>query len=167
MKIVMMTDPVLRKVTDPVTREELDYVKSLVPEMITTMNEAEGAGLAANQVGISKRFFILKNLETGESKLYINPEITAIGEMLPFQEGCLSIPGTFSDTERAQVLTLKYLDENFEEQSQEYKGFTAAAVQHEVDHLNGKLYIDQLGPVKKNLVVSKHKKYLKLRGRSK
>lgn len=165
MKIVYVNDPILRQPTALVTRDQLDYVKSLVPEMTKLMLAEEGAGLAANQVGISMRFYIVKDGE--DVKLVINPEIVSIGEMLPFKEGCLSIPGASADTKRAQELKLRYLDEHFLEKEQEYKGFDAAAVQHEIDHLDGKLYVDQLGPLKRSMVLDKHRKYLKMKGRQK
>lgn len=163
MKVVLLNDPILRRPTDPVTRDELDYINSIVPEMIATMKREEGAGLAANQVGISKRFFIMR--AEGETvQLFINPEIKSMGPLLPFEEGCLSIPGTSAETSRAQEVKVKYLDYNFEPQEREYKGFDAAAVQHEVDHLDGKLYIDQLPLLRRNVVLNKHKKFRKKQG---
>lgn len=164
MKIVLINDPVLRKPTDLVLRDELDYIKSLVPEMASLMEAEAGVGLAANQVGVSKRFFILKS-ERG-LKLYINPEITSIGELLPFNEGCLSIPGVNANTLRANQLKLKYLDDNFNELEEEYKDFNAAAIQHEIDHLDGILYIDQLGETRRSILMDRHRKYLKLLRRS-
>jgi peptide deformylase len=166
MKIAILNDPVLREPTSIVAPEELDYIKSLIPEMTAVMNAEEGAGLAANQVGISKRFFILKD---GDGvRLIINPDIVSMGtERSTQEEGCLSIPGAFAPIERADSLTLVYHDEAFEKKVESFNGFAARAVQHEVDHLDGKLYIDQLGPTRKMLVVEKHKKFIKLRGRRK
>jgi peptide deformylase len=131
--------------------------------MVEAMNEAKGVGLAANQVGISKRFFIMKVDE--EVKLFINPEIINMGEMNPFEEGCLSIPGVSAATMRALEVKLKYLDEFFDEHVEEFKDLKAAAIQHEVDHLDGKLYVDQLLPVRKKIVLDKHRKFLKTRGK--
>ncbi len=158
-----MNDPVLRQTTLPVEEAELNYVKSLVPKMIEIMNQEEGLGLAANQVGISKRFFIIK--ENEQVKLVINPEITELGPLTPFTEGCLSIPGTSAETQRARQLKLKYRDENFVEVETEYNGLAAVAVQHEVDHLDGKLYTDQLPAMRRLLVLDKHRKFLKQRSR--
>lgn len=163
MKLRLMNDPVLRQTTLPVEALELDYVKSLIPKMTEIMNQEEGTGLAANQVGISKRFFIIKDGD--QVKLVINPVITEIGPLTPFMEGCLSIPGTSAETQRAQRLKLKYRDENFAEVETEYNGLSAVAIQHEVDHLDGKLYTDQLPAMRRLLVLDKHRKFLKQRSR--
>lgn len=163
MKLRMMNDPVLRQTTLPVEESELSSIKSLVPKMTEIMNKEEGTGLAANQVGISKRFFIFK--DEGQVKLVVNPEITELGPLSPFIEGCLSIPGTSAETQRAQRIKLKYKDENFIENEVEYNGLSAVAIQHEVDHLDGKLYIDQLPAMRRLLVVDKYRKFIKQRNR--
>ena len=160
MKLLMMNDPALRKVCEPVLPEELDYVKSLVPEMMQILTFEEGAALAANQVGVIKRFFVLK-----DGKLIINPEIIEIGPLTPFEEGCLSIPGTSAITQRAQKIKVRYKDETFTDQEIEYNGIDAVAFQHEMDHLDGKLYTDQLPQMRRMLVLEKHRKYVKLKGR--
>src|SRR3990172_7057529 len=125
MKLRLMNDPVLRKSTALVSQDELEQIKSLVPEMTQIMNYEEGAGLAANQVGISKRFCILKNGDKVD--LIMNPEIIELGPLSPFQEGCLSIPGTSAETQRARRLKLKYRDEGFNEIEIEYNGLLAVA----------------------------------------
>jgi len=163
MKLKLMTDLCLREKTTLVNESELSYIKSVIPDMIRIMNIEEGTGLAANQVGISKQFFIIK--DNDEVKLIINPEITELGPLSPFIEGCLSIPGTSAETQRARHLKLKYRDENFNEIEIEYNGLAAVAIQHEVDHLNGKLYIDQLSPMKRLLTVDRHRKFLNSKGR--
>jgi len=165
MKVRLMNDPILREPTVPVVQDELGYIRSLVPEMTKVMTYEEGNGLAANQVGISKRFFILKNGD--EVKLVVNPEILELGPLLPFQEGCLSIPGTSAVTQRARKLKLKYRDENFNEIEEEYNNLLAVAIQHEVDHLDGKLYIDQLPAMRRLLTVDRHVKFLRTKGRRK
>jgi len=159
----MVNDPILREVTIPVTQDELEYVKSLVPEMTKIMNYEQGTGLAANQVGLSKRFCIVKNGDLVQ--LILNPEIVELGPLSPFQEGCLSIPGTSAEVPRARRLKLKYRDENFNEIEIEYNGLLAITVQHEVDHLDGKLYIDKLPPMRRLLTLDKHRKFMKTRGR--
>lgn len=165
MKIRMVNDPILREPTAVVSESELTYINSIIPDMIKTMTEEGGVGLAANQVGISMRFFIMR---VGEDiKLYINPVILEMGELEPFEdEGCLSIPGTSSSTKRAKNLKLRYRNEFFDEIEEEFKDFSAAAVQHEIDHLDGKLYVDQLEPVRKMMVLKKHSKFIKMRGKS-
>ena len=162
MKLLLMNSPALREVCSPVSLEELDYVKSLVPAMALIAKQEEGAALAANQVGILKRFFVFK-----DGTLVINPEILEIGPLKRFQEGCLSIPGTFADTQRAQTIKLRYKDSTFADIEIEYNGIQAVAIQHEIDHLDGKLYIDQLPPMKRLLVLDRHRKFMKTRGRKK
>lgn len=162
MKLRLMNDPALREVCPPVIEDELDYIKSLVPEMSKILEQEDGAALAANQVGIIKRFFLMK-----DGKLVINPEIIEIGPLKPFEEGCLSIPGTYGPTQRAQTLKVRYKDESFADVEAEYNGMEAVAIQHEIDHLDGKLYIDQIPPMRRMLVLDKHRKFLKMRGRRK
>lgn len=158
-----MNDPALREPTALVTIDELDYIKSLVSEMTKVMLDENGVGLAANQVGISKRFFIMKDGD--RVILVINPEIIQVGPLSPFTEGCLSIPGVQAETQRAQEIKFKFKDEDFKDVEAIYSGPPAVAVQHEIDHLDGKLYIDQLPPVRRMLTIDKHKKYIKMRGR--
>ncbi len=160
MKLLLMNDPALREVCPPVVQDELEYIKSLVPEMSKILKQEEGAALAANQVGIIKRFFIM-----ADGKLIINPEIIDIGPLKPFEEGCLSIPGTYGPTQRAQTLKVRYKDETFTDVEVEYNGMEAVAIQHEIDHLDGKLYTDQIPPMRRMLVLDKHRKFLKMRGR--
>lgn len=160
MKLRLMNDPALREICPPVLESELDYIKSLIPEMSKILKQEEGAALAANQVGIIKRFFLMK-----DGKLIINPEIIDIGALQPFEEGCLSIPGTHGPTQRAQSIKIRYKDETFNDIEAEYKGIDAVAIQHEIDHLDGKLYTDQIAPLKRMLVLDKHRKFLKMRGR--
>jgi peptide deformylase len=162
MKLRLMNDPALREVCPPVLEGELDYIKSLIPEMSKILEQEDGAALAANQVGIIKRFFLMK-----DGRLIINPEIIEIGPLRPFEEGCLSIPGTFGPTQRAQTIKVRYKDETFTDVETEYKGIEAVAIQHEIDHLDGKLYIDQIPPMRRMLVLDKHRKFLKSRGRYK
>lgn len=162
MKLLLMDDPALRKVCEPVLPEELDYVKSLVPEMTKIMLDANGLALAANQVGIIKRFFLMK-----DGTLVINPEIIEGGLFQPFDEGCLSIPGTSAITSRAHWVKVRYKDETFADVETEYKGKLAVAIQHEIDHLNGELYTDRLTAVRRMLVLNDHRKFMKKLGRRK
>jgi peptide deformylase len=165
MKLRLLNDPVLREPTVPVEKTELDYIKSLVPEMTKIMKYEDGTGLAANQVGISKRFFIMKRGE--EVNLIINPEIVEIGPLEKYNEGCLSIPGTSAETQRALTVKLKFRNEYFDEYEQVFSDIEAVTVQHEVDHLDGKLYIDQLLPMRRLLTLDKHRKFIKTKGRRK
>lgn len=162
MKLLLMNDPALRQVCEPVKLEELDYIKSLIPDMKKIMEFEDGAALAANQVGVIKRFFLMKS-----GQLVINPEIVEIGPLTPFEEGCLSIPGTSATTQRAQKIKVRFKDESFLDVEVEYIGIDAVAIQHEIDHLDGKLYTDQLSPMRRMLVLDKHRKFIKMRGRRK
>ena len=159
MKLRFINDPSLREVSELVLLSELDYIKSLIPEMVLIMTSHKGIGLAANQVGILKRFFIFKDTE--EIKLIINPEILELNKVETYQEGCLSIPGVFANTERATYVKLKFKDDSFNDIVTEYNGLQAIAIQHEVDHLNGKLYIDSLTYVKRTMTLSKYGKLTK------
>lgn len=158
-QIRLLNDPVLRKVCSSVNPLDMIFIDGLLAAMSETMKAENGVGLAANQVGVSVRVFILKD---GESfKEFINPEVVAAALPVEFEgEACLSIPGTSAVTERFSYIKLKWIDRSWVEHEAEFKDIQAFAVQHEMDHLNGKLYIDQLKPMRRNMVVSKHKKYL-------
>lgn len=162
MKLLLMNNPVLRQVCEPVLLEELDYIKSLIPEMTKIMAIENGVALAANQVGIIKRFFLMKN-----GIVVINPEIIELGPKVSFNEGCLSIPGTEGITQRAQYCKVRFKDQTFADMEIEYNGIEAVSIQHEIDHLDGKLYTDQLSTAKRMLVLKKHRDFLKSRGRYK
>lgn len=160
MKLRLINDPILREPTVSVSIEELNEILSYIPEMTKIMKDEQGQGLAANQVGVSKRFFIMYDAQ-GEVDLIINPEIVEIGELSPVTEGCLSIPGVSAETKRAQSIKIKFRNKSFDECEQTFTDIRAVAVQHEIDHLDGKLYVDQLEPVRKDLVLRKHKKYMR------
>jgi len=144
------------------TAEVLLDIDKLLEEMHATMKAERGIGLAANQIGRSLRIFILRD---GEGyKAYINPEITDKSELVDFEgEGCLSIPGTMATTKRYRKVTMKWIDREGTNKEEIFEDMGAFAVQHEIDHLDGKLYVDQFGPLKREMVVKKHKKFLKLR----
>jgi peptide deformylase len=136
------------------------------------MVDENGIGLAANQVGRSLRVFILKDDEyfTPEKyrryKEFINPEMVSQSELVDFEgEGCLSIPGVSATTKRFRRVMLRWTDRQGKIQEEEFLDIRAFAIQHEMDHLNGKLYIDQFGPIRRGMVVKKHKKFLKLRSK--
>ena len=134
---------------------------ALLEEMYKVMEEAKGIGLAANQIGSSKRVFVMKARGTNEA--FINPEVLSQELPTTFEEGCLSIPGASAITKRFNKLKLRYFKpEDLTTPVEEtFEGTSAIAVQHEMDHLNGKLYIDQFGPVRKGMILDKHKKYLR------
>lgn len=156
----LFTDPVLRTVCQPVDASDLYYINELIPEMLQILKKTEGIALAANQVGITKRFFLFK-----DGTIIVNPEIVEISEPEQFDEGCLSIPGVSATTQRSLKIKVKYKNNKFEDVETEYSGIEAVAVQHEIDHLNGILYIDKLSPMRKTLLLDKCRKYLKIKRR--
>lgn len=142
-------------------------LNALLLDMHQTMVAENGMGLAANQVGWLLRIFILKDNSLNGHCEYINPEVMSQEELVDFEgEGCLSIPGVTANTKRFNKLKLVWQDRLGTTHTGDFEGMKAFAVQHEMDHLNGKLYVDQFGPIKKSLVLGKHKKYLRELGRS-
>ena len=164
-KVRLLSDPILRKPcveVDPT--KDAPYILGLIEAMNETMRAEGGMGLAANQIGRSVRVFILKENETFRE--YINPQVVRMAELVAFEgEACLSIPGTSATTKRYKSLELVWFDRNGNRTTGSFEGVGAFAVQHEIDHLDGKLYVDQFGPVKRDLVVGKHRKYLREVGR--
>jgi peptide deformylase len=160
MRVRLLSDPILRQVCEPVDPLDLAFLEGLLETMHVVMKTEDGIGLAANQVGMAVRVFILKD---GESfKEYVNPVVTLGGEVVVFpQEACLSIPGTSAPTQRHNKVSLTWLNKKGEAQEGVFEDMQAFAVQHEMDHLNGKLYIDQLKPLRRDMVVTKHRKFLK------
>src|ERR1035437_3223911 len=161
-EILLLGDPRLRK---RCVQIDPSLVDGLLSRMFNTMVAENGIGLASNQIGDPFRVFILKD---GNSyKEYINPEILSQEELVDFEgEGCLSIPGASATTKRFRRLTLTWLDRFGTKYEEEFLYTRAFAVQHEMDHQNGKLYIDQFGPVRRDIVISKHKKHLRALERS-
>ncbi|MCU0445683.1 MAG: peptide deformylase [Microscillaceae bacterium] len=160
--IVAYGDPVLKKVAQNIQKDDpgLDLPK-LIQDMYETMYEASGVGLAAPQIGLGIRLFIvdtdrMEDSETGIKKVFINAQILAEeGEKWAFQEGCLSIPNIREDVYRKPKIRLKYFDENWQEHEETYEGVAARVIQHEYDHIEGKLFIDHLSSLKKTLLKSK------------
>ena len=161
LQIVTLPDPILRKVSTPVERIDAD-MRKLADDMLETMYAAPGVGLAAIQVGIPQRLVVLDVAgedETPEPLILFNPEIVTLGpESRLHEEGCLSIPDFRLDIERPSTLTLRYLDRDGKRRERDADGLLATAIQHEVDHLDGKLIIDFLSTLKRDMVVRKFKK---------
>lgn len=161
--IVAYGDPILRKKAAFI---EKNYARlnEIINDMFETMYNAAGVGLAAPQVGLSIRLFVIdaapfaeddKSLKTFK-KIFINAEIVEEdGEKWKFNEGCLSIPGIREDIERNPVVTLNYMDENFEEHTETFEGLKARIIQHEYDHIDGVLFTDKLSPFKKRILQGK------------
>jgi peptide deformylase len=135
---------------------------SLLDDMNETMIAENGMGLAANQIGYTLRIFILKDMSGRGFSEYINPEVLSEEELVTFEnEGCLSIPGVTAATKRFRKLSLRWQDFQGKTHEGSFEDIGAFAVQHEMDHLDGKLYVDQLGPVMRSLVLKKHKKHVR------
>src|SRR3989339_1814838 len=142
LKIIQEGGPVLRKKSEPVKDPKAPEIQKLVADMILTMKAANGIGLAAPQIGRSLRLFTV-NIE-GKIYVFINPEIKDISsEKVPFEEGCLSVQKTWGPVVRPKKLTIKALDENGKPVKIRAKGLLARVVQHEMDHLNGTLFVDK------------------------
>lgn len=147
--------PPLRKKAQPVT-EFNDNLLKLVMDMFETMRKANGIGLAANQVGILKRVVVIdvsemEGLEDIKSFTLINPEIVKGTDLLTMEEGCLSVPHIRDDVERAENIKVRYKDTSFKDVTLEAGGILARVILHEVDHLDGILFIDHLSPAKRKL----------------
>ncbi len=162
--IITIPDPVLKQVSEPIT--EIDgSVQALVDDMLQTMYDAPGIGLAAVQIGILKRIAVVdcaKEDEKPAPKVLINPEIiSASEETSVYQEGCLSIPEFYEDIERPAQVRVRHLDRDGTEHEFDADGLLATCVQHEIDHLNGVLFIDYLSRLKRDRVVKKFSKQAK------
>jgi peptide deformylase len=159
--IVTLPDPILRKLSKPVERVD-DELRQLMDDMLETMYAAPGVGLAAVQVGVPRRIIVLdvSKDETQAEPLYmVNPEIIALGsETRLHEEGCLSIPEVLVDIERPSSVTVRYLDRLGASKELAAEGLLATAIQHEINHLDGKLIIDFLSALKRDMVVRKFKK---------
>lgn len=159
--IVTIPDPVLRKMADPVERVD-DSLRKLMDDLLATMYDAPGVGLAAPQVGISRRVIVMDTARDDEPKAPIvmaNPEILERSEdMHIHEEGCLSVPEVTADVERPAITRVSYLDREGKRQEAELEGLLSTIVQHEVDHLNGVLFIDYLSRLKRDMIVRKFTK---------
>lgn len=130
--------------------------QTLVDDMFQTMYEAPGIGLAASQVDVHKRFMVIDVSEGKDTPMvFINPEIVTQQGGQVYQEGCLSVPGIFADVTRADSITVRFLDRQGVAQELTTDGLLAVCVQHEMDHLDGKLFIDYLSPLKREMVRKK------------
>lgn len=164
--IITIPDPVLRKVAAPVA-EITDGVRQLLTDMAETMYDAPGIGLAAPQINISQRLIVMDcgKDETPELFKMINPEIISRSdELAVLEEGCLSIPDQTADVERPAIVEVKYTDIAGGEQRLTCEGLLAACVQHEVDHLDGVLFIDHISRLKRDMIVRRFMKEMRQSG---
>ncbi len=161
--IVNIPDPILRKVADPIERVD-DALRRLADDMVETMYDAPGVGLAAPQVGVSRRMIVVDTAEDDSKKplVLINPDIVRLGaEMRIYEEGCLSIPDVKVEIERPSILTVQFLDRDGKPQTLAADGLLATVIQHEIDHLNGRLIIDFLSRLKRDIIVRRFRKQSK------
>lgn len=167
LKIKTYPDRVLRGIAEPV--EVVDKrIRKLIDNMAETMYDAPGIGLAANQVGELKNIVIIDINRDGESTgllTFVNPEIIEASGITKVEEGCLSVPEFFSEVKRCEKVRVKAVDLNGKPFEIEAKGMLAVALQHEIDHLNGKLFIDHLNPLKREIFKRNWKKKKKKRAR--
>jgi peptide deformylase len=166
LSIIELPDPRLKLVSEPVAHVDAS-VRKLMDDMMETMYDAPGIGLAAIQVAVAKRVLVLDVArEDGEPQplCIANPEIVwASEELNTYQEGCLSIPDYYGDVERPKQVRVRYLDRDGKLQEMNADGLLATCVQHEIDHLNGVLFIDHLSRLKRERVLKKYTKAARLR----
>ncbi|MER8864927.1 peptide deformylase [Mesorhizobium sp. M0751] len=159
--LIILPDPVLRQVSKPVERVDGD-LRKLAGDMLDTMYDAPGIGLAAIQVGEPLRMLVIdlaKEDETPAPHVFINPEVLESSDQRSvYEEGCLSIPDYYAEVERPAAVRVKYLDRDGKLQEIEAEGLMATCLQHEIDHLNGVLFIDHISKLKRDMVVKKFKK---------
>ncbi|MFC3691204.1 peptide deformylase [Chenggangzhangella methanolivorans] len=160
-KLVYLPDPKLRRVSAPVSRSDAE-LKALVQTMFDTMYDAAGIGLAAIQIGVEKRVVTIDLAgkdEEPQPLVLVNPEIVTVSDELSvYDEGCLSIPDYYEEVERPAKVLVRYLDVEGETRELAAEGLMATCAQHEIDHLNGVLFIDHISRLKRDRVVKKFEK---------
>ena len=153
--ILEFPDPRLRTVAKPVTQVD-DGIRKLVDDMLETMYDAPGIGLAATQINVHKRIIVIDVSEDkSEPMVLINPEFDVIEGEQEYDEGCLSVPGYYETVTRAEKILLKALDRDGNPYEKECEGLLSVCVQHEIDHLNGKLFVDHISKLKRERIRSK------------
>ncbi|MFV0505851.1 MAG: peptide deformylase [Bacteroidales bacterium] len=162
--IYVYGNPVLREVAKPIDHN-YEGLNELIENMFQTMYRSEGVGLAAPQIGKSIRIFVVdatpaageENPELANfKKVFINPEILELsGDEWKMSEGCLSIPKLNEDVYRPDVVRIRYVDENFKQHEETYDGYAGRVIQHEYDHLEGKMFVDHLSPLRRKLINKK------------
>ncbi|MBB5276238.1 peptide deformylase [Rhizobium rosettiformans] len=159
--LIILPDPLLRQVSAPVERVDAE-LEQFIDDMLETMYEAPGIGLAAIQVGVPRRLLVIDLAKEGEEPaplVFINPEILkSSDERSVYEEGCLSIPDYYAEVERPAAITVKSLGRDGKEQLTEADGLLATCLQHEIDHLNGVLFIDHISRLKREMVIKRFTK---------
>ena len=171
--IVEVPDPRLRQISTPVEKVD-DEVRALVSDMFETMYAAPGIGLAAIQVGVPKRILVIDLQEEEDEEgrpipdphIFINPEILeASPQQVPYNEGCLSVPEMYAEVDRPDRIRARWLDEHGSAHEREIEGLLATCLQHEMDHLNGILFIDHLSRLKREMLLRKLAKLRREQGK--
>lgn len=167
--ILIHPDPRLKKLCDPVAEID-DDIRRLADDMLATMYDAPGVGLAAPQVGVLRRLFVLDCVKDKSAApdplVMVNPEITWTSEALnTYEEGCLSIPDQYADVTRPAEVRMRWLGLDGQSHEEQFDGLWATCAQHELDHLNGKLFIDYIGPLKRQMITRKMEKLKRERAR--
>jgi peptide deformylase len=153
--ILRFPDARLKKVAVPVNKID-DSIKKLAADMAETMYEAPGIGLAATQVDVHKRVVVIDISEDkSDLRVFINPELVSCVGAQSGEEGCLSVPGIYDKVERAERVTVRYLDLDGKTQNLQAEGLLAVCIQHELDHLNGKVFVDHLSQLKQTRIKAK------------
>ena len=163
-KIITVPDALLKKISKPIENIG-ENEKKLIKDLFETMYDSKGIGLAAVQVGILRRILVIDVSSHDEKKKpmsFINPIIKSVSkEMSVYEEGCLSIPDTFIEIERPKICEVEYIDINGKIKTKEFDGLLSTCLQHEINHLDGKLIIDHLSKLKKDMIIKKISKLKK------
>lgn len=156
--ILQFPDPRLRNIAKPVD-EVTDSIRQLADDMVETMYAARGIGLAATQVNRNLRMLVLDlSEERDQPRVLINPEITSREGSQVCEEGCLSVPGEYAEVERAEKIRVRALDRDGQKHEFDAEGLLAVCIQHEIDHLDGKVFVDYLSPLKRRMIEKRLKK---------
>jgi peptide deformylase len=166
--ILIHPDPRLKKPCEPIAEVTQD-LRVLAADMLETMYDAPGVGLAAPQIGVMKRLIVMDCIKDGtpEPMVLLNPQVIWSSEDLAtYEEGCLSIPDQYAEVRRPASVTVQWMDLNGAAQERSFDGLWATCVQHEIDHLDGKLFIDYLRPLKRQMITRKMEKLKREMARS-
>ncbi|XUY26854.1 peptide deformylase [Agrobacterium sp. rho-8.1] len=159
--LIILPDPLLRQQSKPIEQVDAEITR-LADDMLDTMYDAPGIGLAAIQIGVPRRMLVIDISREDEDRnpvVFINPEILKVSDdVSAYEEGCLSIPDYYAEVERPASLTVGYIDRDGKKQTVEADGLLATCLQHEIDHLNGVLFIDHISRLKRDMVIKKFTK---------
>ncbi|SCX21904.1 peptide deformylase [Agrobacterium rosae] len=159
--LIILPDPLLRQQSKPIEQVDAEITR-LADDMLDTMYDAPGIGLAAIQIGVPRRMLVIDISREDEDRkpvVFINPEILKVSDdVSTYEEGCLSIPDYYAEVERPAALTVGYIDRDGKKQTVEADGLLATCLQHEIDHLNGVLFIDHISRLKRDMVIKKFTK---------